>query len=115
MRILVQRLIHDLTTDFDLIAVDRAAKALGHLAHRAVPLLITDYAMPAMDGVDLTRAVKQASPSTTVVLITAHSSAGLRAQAHAAGVDHFLAKPFPLSQLDELVHALIRQWRANNT
>jgi CheY-like chemotaxis protein len=114
MRILVQRLIHGLTTDFDLIAVDRAAKALGHLEHRVVPLLITDYAMPEMDGLQLTRAVKAVSPATTVLLITAHSSSEMRAQAQAAGADYFLAKPFPLSQLDELVHTVTRRWRAAN-
>ena len=92
MRILVQRLIHGLTTDFDLIAVDQAAKALGHLDHRIVPLLITDYAMPEMDGLELTRMVKSVSPATTVLLITAHSSSEVRAQAHAAGADYFLAR-----------------------
>ena len=112
IRILVQRLIHDLTHDFDLIAVDASTKALEHLAHRTVPLLVTDYAMPGMDGLELTRRVKAASPATTIVMITAHESAKLRAQAAAAGAEHFLAKPFPLSQFEQLARAVLERWQA---
>jgi len=114
IRRLVQRLLHDLTRDFDLIAVDSAAKALEQLERRTVPLLITEYAMPGMNGLDLIRLVKLTAPATTIIMISAYASAELHARALSAGADHFLAKPFPLSQLAEPALRALRGWQSHH-
>ena len=72
---LLNLFMHRLAPTYDIITVRDAQSALSHLTHRAVPLVITDYMMPGMDGLQLTAAVKAASPTTHVILATGYSSA----------------------------------------
>ena len=82
-------------------------EALRQLALRPVPLLITDYNMPEMNGVDLARAVKEVSPDTAVLLISAYGTPELERRVHEAGVDYYLTKPFSLDRLEQIVHTTL--------
>ena len=68
-----------------------------------VPLLITDYNMPGMNGLDLAQAVKAAAPTTTVVLLSAYATPEMARRAQEAGADYSLPKPFPFDQLEAIV------------
>ena len=109
MLIILHRILRDLTGGYDIIPVRDGVRALAHLALRPVPLLITDHNMPHMTGVDLARAVKAVAPETVVVLITAYDTLELEKRAHAAGVDHYLAKPFPFDRLEQIVSAALTE------
>ena len=85
------------------ILVDHEA----HLARRAVPLLITDYLLRGMDGLALTDAVKAASRSTYVVLVTMDDSLGLAAQARAHQVDRLLIKWDVFTELEDVVRTVL--------
>jgi two-component system chemotaxis response regulator CheY len=89
----------------EIIAVTDATAALAVLAARPVPLLITDYHLSDMRGDELAKAIKAASPTTRVLLITADVE--LDAEAGWADVDHCLIKPFPLRDLVAAVSALL--------
>jgi two-component system response regulator (stage 0 sporulation protein F) len=69
--VLLNQLMHNLAPTYDILTMSDAQSALRHLARRTVPLLITDYMMPGMNGLQLTAAVKAASPMTHVILATA--------------------------------------------
>ncbi len=72
-------------------------------------VVITDLGMPQMDGREVTRAVKEISKATPVVLLTGWgSSVGAEPEA-GAGFDAVLGKP---PRLDELRSTLIRGTRA---
>ena len=88
---------------FGIVAVSSGAEALDVLAARPVPLLITDYNMPIMNGLELTQAVKAAAPTTTVVLITAYATPELERRAKAVGADYFVPKPCPFDELETIV------------
>lgn len=55
---------------YKLICVDSAEKALGVMASTKVHLLLTDYRMPGMNGVDLARVVKERSPDTIRIVFS---------------------------------------------
>jgi two-component system response regulator (stage 0 sporulation protein F) len=101
--IIMHRLLRDLAHDHALIAVSSAHAALANIALCAVPLLITDYNMLGMNGLELIAAVKRTTPQTRTVLITAYDSPELQRRARAAPVDYYLAKPFPLDRLEQIV------------
>ncbi|MHB8632916.1 MAG: response regulator [Thermoplasmatota archaeon] len=65
--------------------------------------LVTDYRMPDMDGLELTRQARQVYDGLPVILITAYNESGLRADASRAGVCEIVAKPFAV---DDLVGAI---------
>ena len=104
---ILRRVLRDVVGSHDIILVEGGAEALEQLALRPVPVLITDYRMPGMDGMQLTRAVKAAWPATRIVMITADLGSDVEALAYAAGVDCFLVKPFPVEDLRQIVRAAL--------
>ena len=53
IRLILQRVLLTIADGYDLIAVGTGAAALEALDRRLVPLLITDYNMPGMNGLEL--------------------------------------------------------------
>lgn len=78
-------------------------EALAKLQQSAYDLLITDYSMPGMNGLDLVRAVRQLSPKTQIVLMTAHGAARFQGRTEELGLDDYLDKPFSLDQIRRIV------------
>lgn len=69
-------------------------QALQLLAHEAAAIVVTDYRMAGMDGIEVLQQVKKLSPATEVLLITAYGSIELAVRAMQAGAADFIAKPF---------------------
>ena len=87
------------------------ALAEAALAGRRPPyrLMLMDVRMPGLDGLGATRRIRAlerevgASPPCRIVALTANASDDDEAAAHAAGLDGFIAKPFALETLQDLV------------
>ena len=94
--LLLRRVLRDLVSDYDIIVAQSATEALAHVAVRPIPLLLIDYRMPDINGLELAQTVRAASPTTVMLMITGDPSPDLPSRAYAAGIAHFLAKPFPL-------------------
>ena len=91
----------------DVIEARTAAEARDHLERGAFDLMITDLSMPDTDGLNLASEARRLTPSTRVVLATGYGQsppAGARPD-HAL-VDHILAKPFQLSDLEAVLWTL---------
>jgi DNA-binding response OmpR family regulator len=106
------RALMRLTIDVGGLDIDEASDGDSALeAARAAPpdVILLDWMMPGMSGIDLCRALR-ADPATagaTIVMVTARVLAKDRAVAIAAGVDHYVGKPFsPRALLDTVRHAL---------
>jgi two-component system response regulator PilR (NtrC family) len=67
------------------------------------PLVLSDLAMPDGSGLDVLAAAKSRSPSTEVIMITAHSSLENAISAMKLGAYDFVAKPFEAAELTALV------------
>lgn len=89
---------------------DSSTDALAYLREHAheVDLLITDYNMPEMSGLDLTRAARALRPSLPVIVASGHISADLRAGAAAADVDCLFDKPSGIDELCQRVQEVLR-------
>jgi two-component system NtrC family response regulator len=81
------------------------AEALALLRRTAVDLVLADYKMPDLSGIELLKASKQLNPEVPVVLITAYGSIASAVEAMKAGAYDYLTKPI---ELDELVHLIHR-------
>ncbi len=62
-------------------------------------LVITDYKLPGMDGLEVLRRLKQQAASTEVMVITAYGTIGLAVQAMQEGAADFITKPFSHEEL----------------
>jgi PAS domain S-box-containing protein len=74
-------------------------------------LVVTDYTMPGLTGLDVARAVRQARPDIPVLLCTGYAEDFNRTQAEAAGIAGFLHKPTGLAQFSQAVAAALRAGR----
>jgi DNA-binding NtrC family response regulator len=106
--LLLNRFLGKLAPMYDIMTAGDAQSALPHLDQRTVPLLITDYMMVGMDGLQLTAAVKAASPTTHVILISGDDSAELKQRALSQQVDTFLPKADLFDRLGDVVRSLLR-------
>jgi len=70
---------------------------------------ISDYRLPDITGTDLLDAVSKINPENYTVLITAHSTPELIAEAHARGIHAMLTKPFPPSEILALLTGLVER------
>ena len=66
-------------------------------------MILMDIRMPEMNGLDATRIIKEVSSDTPVVALSAYAFEENIREAKAAGCDDFLAKPFKVENLIEVV------------
>ena len=79
------------------------------LCRRVRPdLVLMDVRMPDMNGLAVTRAIKQESPSTSVILFTMYESADYLVEALKAGADYIqIDEPAVSTRMDELDLAIV--------
>jgi two-component system, NtrC family, response regulator PilR len=73
------------------------------------PAIVTDLSMPDGSGLDVLAAAKSRSPSTEVILVTAHSTIENALSAMRSGAYDFVAKPFDAQELAALVTKAIEK------
>ena len=80
-----------------------ARKALAQCRKEIFDLIITDLKMPKMDGIDFLRKVKDLSPETMVILITAYASAETAVTAMKEGAYDYIEKDFSIEDLKGII------------
>ncbi len=73
---------------------DNGAQALLQVEKTDPELVLLDYRMPGMNGLEVLQAIRKKKPDLPVAIITAHGSIELAVEAIKAGADDFLTKPF---------------------
>src|SRR5690606_38714018 len=76
-----------------VLTADGAKRAMELLRNHHVHVVLTDLMMPGPSGVELLRAVKEVSPSTQVVLMTAYGTVETAVTAMRQGAYDFVEKP----------------------
>lgn len=66
-------------------------------------IVITDIRMPFMDGLSLSRIIKQHYPNTKIIILSGYDEFEYAQKALNIGVDHYVLKPITKSQLTELL------------
>jgi DNA-binding NarL/FixJ family response regulator len=98
-----------LTSEFDVIATVGDGYGLVAAANALTPdVIVTDIAMPGLDGMAAAGEILQRNPSARIVFVTVHNDAEIVQQAFATGVLGYVLK---LTAGDELVpatHAALR-------
>lgn len=90
-----------------------AAEAMALLQTHTYDLVLSDVRMEAATaGVELLRTIKQRSPSTAVILLTAYGTLSTAVGALRERADNFLLKPLSLAELDASVASALDR-RAN--
>ena len=97
-RLLVARFLQD--EPVTLTMAENGRRAIEIVAETAPDVVLMDMAMPEVDGLAATRAIRaQPGPQPRIIALTANTSTGDRAACLAAGMDDFLSKPLRKPQL----------------
>ena len=72
-------------------------------------LVITDLKMEGMDGLELLRRIKEKSPQTEVILMTAYATAQTAVEAMKEGAYDYLIKPFDTEELKTKVRHIVEK------
>jgi len=106
-RFMLEQALRTLATDWTITTAASGQEALDTLALGPLDLIITDYHMPAMNGLELIARVRDRHLPARIILITAYSSPDLYAAVQRLGVDYYLTKPVSLAQLRSLASAAL--------
>ena len=81
-----------------------------HVKQKPYNLVLMDWSMPGMNGLEATAEIrKQYDSETTVVVLTAYSWDDIREEAHRVGVDNFLPKPLFAANVMEEFERIARR------
>jgi PAS domain S-box-containing protein len=105
--LMVERLLA--RAGFEVTAYSRPEALLHVLEHDggALDLLVTDYSMPGMSGIELARAVHRRCPGLPVIVSSGFVSEELRAEAEDAGVFHVINKERTYEELAALASRVL--------
>ncbi|OGR01219.1 MAG: histidine kinase [Deltaproteobacteria bacterium RIFOXYD12_FULL_55_16] len=99
---------------FEIETYTEAAAAMAAMAARPFDLVVTDLKMAGMDGMEVLRRVRGMNPRTQVIIITGYASPETAELAQQQGVFAFLAKPFRLDELKQIIFRALEEQKGGN-
>jgi CheY-like chemotaxis protein/predicted regulator of Ras-like GTPase activity (Roadblock/LC7/MglB family) len=107
---LVAHGIKSLQSGYQVTTAVNGAVALQQAQKQKFDLIVTDYMMPEMTGLELIRQLRQTAPDTQFILMTAHyETQRLRNTVDNMELSGFVSKPFTMPELLESVKRIINQ------
>ena len=93
MLMLLRMIIED-NTSYKVETTNSPSEGIKLFREKAFDLVITDFKMPGMDGLELFDEFKEMNPEIPVIIITAYGSPEAAEEALKKGVVDFITKPF---------------------
>jgi two-component system phosphate regulon response regulator PhoB len=97
---------------FSVVVVRSAEDGLRELEQRAFDLVVLDWTLPGMSGLELCRAVRARWERLPVLFLTAHAEGHDVVEAFAGGADDYVIKPFRAPELGARIFGLLRRTSA---
>ena len=92
-----------------LNALGTAEDGLEELRREHYDIIIADYRLPAMDGLEFLKRTKETHPDAMRILITAYGSREVFSEAYKVGVQDFINKPFTIETIEKSLCQLIEE------
>ncbi len=93
--------------DYDVITTSDPREALQGVGEREVDVLVADQRMPGMTGTELLHRVREASPKTVRVMLTAYPDATIIARRVECLIQHLIPKPWDHDRLLRTIETLV--------
>ena len=104
---LLAKTLDDRSGRYEFFATLDPFQAIERAQQHPVDLLITDFAMPQMNGLQLIDSIRQTSPGMSVIMMTAYNTGQLLETASTQGIETLLPKPFTLSDIRQVVDGVL--------
>lgn len=97
-----------LETEFDVVGAVGDGRAVLDAARRFEPdLVMVDISMPALNGIEATRQLKQTAPKSRIVVLTMHADVMFATEAFAAGALGYMLKSAPADEIRKGIRAVL--------
>lgn len=102
----LKRALHQYSRDWHVVFLESGQKAIEHLSSHPCDIVVTDYKMPDMNGLELLKQVMKDYPGVKRVLLTGQSES--ETYDHSKGIVHeYIAKPCDWKELVERLESLL--------
>jgi len=104
---LLQRILEP---SFDVVGhVNTGSALLAETPKFRPDVVVLDVSLPDIDGLDVCRELKRATPQTKVVVLTAANDADIRQKAFSVGASAFVLKYLMADELISAIHSALRE------
>ena len=87
----------------NLLALETAEEGLKELKKCPHDILIVDYRLPGIDGLEFFKLVQSSHPQAIKIIITAYKDQNIVSQASKIGINDFVEKPFSIHALEKVL------------
>ena len=98
-----------------LLAVETAEEGMEKLKKQDYDVIIVDYRLPGMDGLEFLERIRDSYPHALTVLITAYGSGSVFSRASDLGVKGFIDKPFTMETLEDALSRVIETQKGSSS
>lgn len=97
--------------DYCVVTADCGAKALDLLSETEFDLVITDFKMEKVDGMQVLARCRELHPYCEVIMVTGYATVDLAVRSIKTGAYYYLAKPFKIAEVRRLVKEALTKRR----
>ncbi len=98
---------------FQVLLAANGQQALNVMGKNSVDLIVTDLMMPLMDGIELTRCLRNGRYNTPILMITVKDDYLSMQDGFNAGADDYMVKPVNINEMVLRIKALLRRSKIN--
>jgi len=106
LKMLTRTLVYE---NLDVVTATNGLEAMEQIITHKPDLLIVDWMMPKMNGLELVSRLRDDEDKTLIMMLTAKDEIENRVEGLESGADDYLVKPFAPAELVARVHALLRR------
>ncbi len=99
---------------YEVEVFTNSSEAMNRVQEQDFDIVITDLKMEGLDGMQFLTAVKERSPKTEVIVITGFATMETAKESFQKGVFDFVAKPFKISEIREVVKKAEKKLKTAN-
>lgn len=109
--LLLTQALKKLGVGCQIVSASDGLTALAQLKQHSFDLMVTDYNMPGMNGLELAEAARQMVPNIQILLMSVQDLVEVKAEAQHRQItlDGYLSKPFTLVQLQKVINPIRSQ------
>jgi len=99
----------------DVSEAANGEEAIKEVEREIFDLVVTDLVMEPIDGLVLLKRIRVVSPSTEILLMSAHGSIPKAVAVIKSGAADFIIKPFSMEQFEQTINRLVEQSKLKRT
>ena len=100
---LLRSTLETLEVELEVVEIPSGEEAILYSSRNKVDLLVSDYRLAGMSGIELMRKVQKNQPQAKIILVTGQTDPKIRKEVAEAGADAFFIKPVPMADFLDAV------------